>query len=138
MIFRTPGTRKVAWGLAGVLTLGAVLWFTGSRVLPRPAPGPPLAVALQAFRSQAAGTVAPQGRALSLETNVLAAELPAQLRAEIVTDTGRPVDRPAVLNKDGRIVIPVPAGLSRGAYWVRLLDGGPNGEILREYSLPVE
>ncbi len=130
--------RRLAWGLAAVLALAAVLWLPAARTRPGLPAAPPLAVSLFAFRSDDSGAVAPAGRPLVLEAEWAGTELPPRLEAQIVTPAGREAGRQPAEVRQGRVTVPVAGGLSRGSYWVRLLDADRRGEILREYALRVE
>ncbi len=129
---------RLAWGLAAILALAAVFWLPAMRNLSGPAAGPPLAVTLYAFRSDTPVQAVPAGRALVLEADLAGAGLPPRLEAQIVTAAGREAGRQAVEVRQAHVAVPVPEGLSRGSYWVRLLDAGRGGEIVREFALRVE
>ncbi len=129
---------RLAWGLAALLASAAVLWLPVMRTLSGLAAGPPVAVSLYAFRSDRHISAAPADRALVLEADLAGAELPPRLEAQIVTAAGREAGRRPVDVRQGRVAVPVPGGLSRGSYWVRLLDANRRGEILREFALRVQ
>jgi hypothetical protein len=128
------------WAAVVVICLLGLGWaFVGRKSL-LPVQSAPIAVALQAIRGveDASTASVPEGHPLTLEADLTG--LPAEefLEMELVDAGGHPAQRSGVKPEGGRVVLPIPSGLSEGTYWVRLYTGGPRNELLREYALRVQ
>jgi len=132
--------HRLVW-VAGALLLAAGLaWVYVVRGPSRAGVSAPMAVALQTLRGAADSSApkVPSGRALLLEADL--AGLPQQDAWELrlVDSSGRPVRTFRAQSEGARVIVPVPKGLGKGAYWARLYAQGAPSQLLREYALRVE
>lgn len=128
---------------AGAFAVLALLVVAATQWSIRPAGRERVMVALSAARGvpvDAPETVAPSGRLLTLTIDLTQLPPFPEHRLEVADATGKAVWHSAVRAEDGKIVSPIPHGLDRGVYFVRLSGvSGVNGaELLREYALRVE
>ncbi len=108
-------------------------------VLPlKEAPGPPpVAVALEATRGDGNATVQ-GGTRLSLVMDLSGVPEFPKYRTELVTFRGIQMLTGIERASNNRLVWTTPGPLGAGLYWVRILEPGPSGRLLREYGLNVK
>ena len=124
------------WGDALAVGL-ALLAFTlawGPWAIHKPASATPVAVLLETTRDSRTQT-APVFRPLLLTADLTQLASYPAYRLEVVDATGRRVIGSPPAPGSGKLSLPIPGGLARGAYYVRLYAG--SGELLREFGLRV-
>jgi Putative zinc-finger len=120
----------LAVGLA--LLVFALAW--GPWRIRKPATMPPVAVLLETTRDSRTQT-APSSRPLLLTADLTQLARYPAYRLEVVDATGRRLIGSSLTPGGGTLSLPIPGGLARGAYYVRLYAA--SGEFLREFGLRV-
>jgi hypothetical protein len=124
------------WGDALAVTL-ALLAFTlawGPWAIRRAVGELPVAVLLETTRDSRTQT-APVSRPLLLTADLTQLAGYPAYRLEVVDGLGRRVIGSPPMPGSGKLSLPIPGGLARGAYYVRLFAG--SGELLRDFGLRV-
>jgi hypothetical protein len=131
-LFRRP---KLSWmstaGLSAVLVAAGIWMLTPQDRLET------AAVTLQASRGVAGQSVAiaPFGRILSLNVDLMELPVSPSYRMEVVDATGHRMWETVAQARNGKIAQPMKRALPVGQYYVRLYL--PDGPLLREFSLQV-
>lgn len=126
-----PGTTLA---LAGAVAL-AVLAMVHFRP---PGPLTETEIALSLERgAEAALPAAVAGQPLRLRLDTSGLTSPAARTCVVVDAVGKVVFSGTAAPAGSNLVVPLRNGLTPGQYWVRLIDSGRNGALLREYSLRV-
>jgi hypothetical protein len=130
----------LALALGAVFCLAIVWWAAQGWQAFSPAGAQPVAVLLQSVRGGdlAAGSSAPSGRPLVLETDLAGLPVSTAYELRVIDQAGSLVERLRADPEDGRLRAHLSTGLRKGRYWVRLYSGGGATDLLREYALRVE
>jgi hypothetical protein len=124
--------RFPAWFPPLVAVACGLLLVVAALRLVRP-PGPVVAVALSAQRSNGGGTGAAAGQRLVLHPDLNGLAESSSYRLEIVDQTGRAVWQGMLGRTRAGVATP---GFGAGQYFVRVYL--PAGELLREYGLRIQ
>jgi hypothetical protein len=132
--------RRLVWAAGALLLAAGLTWMTVVRVPSRPGVSAPLAVALRTLRGAADSSTArvPSGRALLLEADLAGLPQHNAWELRLVDSYGRPVRTSHAESEGTLVIVPVPKGLGKGAYWVRLYARSAPNQLMREYALQVE
>ena len=120
--------------LAVGLALLAFILAWGPWAIHKAANAPPVAVLLETTRDSRTQT-APVSRPLLLTADLTQLASYPAYRLEVVDAAGRRVLGSPPTPGSGKLSLPIPGGLARGAYYVRLYAA--SGELLREFGLRV-
>ena len=131
--------RPLAW-MGGTAAVGAAILMAVFLVPRQSGTAEETLVALSVQRSGSVteATPARAGAPVRLSIDVTELRLVAQYKLEIVDSTGRQVAQAVVSRSGQTLAWPRALKLSPGSYWVRVYDGGGDGELLREFALRSE
>ncbi len=131
---------RLVWVAGALLIAAGLTWMSVGRVPTRPGVSAPVAVTLRTLRGAADSSMAkvPSGRALLLEADLAGLPQHDAWELRLVDSSGRPIRTSLAESEGTRVIVPVPKGLGKGAYWARLYARGAPNQLLREYALQVQ